>query len=122
MTTKAQSKATVPETKGMEELHCSAEDCNKFIGYARITNGLISIKCHSCKTTNLKFNFTQDTGVLTATEVRCDNCGRFLYLAAVTDGAINVKCRGCGEWNTYLTNPPSSSKINTKVEKPSRSK
>lgn len=97
MTTKTFEK--VPETTGLEEIHCSTEGCGKFLGYANIENGLIIIKCHNCKNSNINFSFSEAQTQLTASEVRCPVCDRFLYSAAVTAGNVAVKCRTCGNWH-----------------------
>ena len=100
MTTKTKHKASTPDITGLEEIHCSIPDCDKFLGYGNIRNGLVNIKCHRCKASNLKFNFSADMpDGLIATEVRCSHCDRFLYLSAITDGKFVVKCRICKEWH-----------------------
>lgn len=116
--TKAQRKA-VPNTEGLEAIHCADPECGKFMAYAVIENGLISMKCHKCRTTNLRYSFNTDMPAQTAEDVVCPECGRFLYMRAVTDGKITVKCRNCGHWDEYdssLTVAPEPLKLESKVE------
>ncbi len=86
--------------EGLKQLHCSMEGCDKFLGYTWIDNGLLSIKCHKCKTVNLTIELTETMEKPSVVqEVRCQKCNRFLYSAGLASGIIRVKCRGCGSWN-----------------------
>jgi ribosomal protein S27E len=102
-TIKAAQKATVPDVTGLDELHCANDECGKFLGYTKLDNGLVNIKCHGCKTVNMKFNFTES---MPATEVKCKECGRFLYLVAATNAVVVRKCRICGTWDTMVIDNP----------------
>lgn len=105
MTTKT-ATSVPPETNGLEELHCEHPDCGKFMGYGTIENGLIIIKCHACKNSNIRFKFTEEQTNLMAQEIHCDTCDRFLYSAAITEGIISVRCRNCGTWHMLTIQPP----------------
>jgi phage FluMu protein Com len=100
MTTKA-----VPDTNGLKEMRCSVEGCGKFLGYENLQNGLVIIKCHNCKTPNIRFSFTDTMPpVMTAAEILCNNCSRFLFNSAMMSGTIKVKCRTCKTWHQYTIN------------------
>jgi len=91
---------TVPDTEGLQEMYCANTECGKFLGYSNIQNGLIIIKCHGCKTSNLAFTFTEDIPHPTTIEERfCKKCDRFLYSAYLPAGKVLRKCRNCGEWD-----------------------
>jgi len=89
----------IPDTTGLDELHCGNNECGRFLGYATVV-GIILVKCHNCKSTNLTFTFTDSLATPIIAEERCcEKCSRFLYSYFLTEGRVVRKCRNCGEWN-----------------------